>query len=376
MENLKIGLVRRGYSPTGGAEAYLLRLAAALRGSGAEVTLYTSEEWPEEAWVAGELLRLDGSSPQAFSGAFVKRRKEREAKGRREIILSLERVAACDFFRAGDGVHASWLQRRRPYESWLRRFFRDLKGKHRELLELEQTVFGKNGARHVIANSEMVKREILEIYADSGWTEERVTVVRNGFDALAMSEDERTTARREIRESLGTSVEQRVILFTGSGWERKGLRFAIEAVEQMGDVELWVAGRGRNSSAWRNSGCVRFLGSRKDIPQLCCGADVFVLPTLYDPSSNACLEALAYGLPVVTTQANGFSELLEEGKTGSILDKPEDVAELAGALSAWCDRMMVEDLAGTVHQNCAEQAAKFSVERNLRETLAVLVGKD
>lgn len=368
LKNLKIGLVRRGYSSTGGAEAYLLRLAQALCEGGAAVTLYTSKDWPKEAWSAGEIIYLDASSPQKFSDAFEKSRHPGET------ILSLERVVGCDVFRAGDGVHASWLARRAPYEGWWRRAFRQIVPKHRELIALERAVFNEGGARRVIANSEMVKREIQVFY---GWDPERISVVRNGYDPVLLSEEERMKARQDLRKQSGIAFSQPVILFTGSGWERKGLCFAVEAMRHCSDAVLLVAGRGH----WRGSTPenVRFLGPRKDIPQLCCAADIFVLPTLYDPSSNACLEALAYGLPVVTTSANGFAELLEEDVTGNRIENPADTPALAAALSAWCDRLELSAATGLqndLRETCIKRATAFPIEKNMRETLAALEHAD
>src|SRR5258708_4364884 len=111
--SMKLGLVRRGYSATGGAEAYLLRLAAELARRGHAL----------------------------------------------DLLVSLERVWSCDLYRAGDGVHAAWLERRAAFEPAWRGFLRHFNPKHRELLELERALL-TGGARRIIANSEMVKLEI------------------------------------------------------------------------------------------------------------------------------------------------------------------------------------------------------------------------
>ena len=71
---------------------------------------------------------------------------------------------------------------------------------------------------------------------------------------------------------------------------------------------------------------VRFLGHRTDVEQLHAGSDLFVLPTRYDPFSNACLEAMSSGLPVATTPVNGASELIESGQSGIVLEDRFDEA--------------------------------------------------
>src|SRR5213076_2388316 len=121
-----------------------------------------------------------------------------------------------------------------------------------------------------------------------------------------------------------------------SGWERKGLQFAIEAVEaQKGKMKLLVAGRGETEKF--ASSQTEFLGVVRDMPRLYRAADIFLLPTIYDPFSNACLEAFAAGLPVITTQANGFSEIIEPGRHGSVIDDPRNVAAISDALQFWAD---------------------------------------
>src|SRR5207245_1040817 len=81
-------------------------------------------------------------------------------------------------------------------------------------------------------------------------------------------------------------------------------------------MRLLVAGRGnemlyktKRLRFWREE-TVQFLGEVADISRVYAAADIFILPTIYDPFSNACLEALACGLPVITTGSNGFSEII------------------------------------------------------------------
>jgi UDP-glucose:(heptosyl)LPS alpha-1,3-glucosyltransferase len=97
-------------------------------------------------------------------------------------------------------------------------------------------------------------------------------------------------------------------------------------------------------------------------------ADIFVLPTLYDPFSNACLEALAAGVPVITTINNGFSEIIESGVHGEILKDPEDVAALADAINRWSTLSQKPE----IRTACAERGHEYTIERNVADTLKVL----
>jgi UDP-glucose:(heptosyl)LPS alpha-1,3-glucosyltransferase len=94
-------------------------------------------------------------------------------------------------------------------------------------------------------------------------------------------------------------------------------------------------------------------------------ADVFVLPSYYEPLGNACLEAMACGLPVITTRETGASELILHGRSGFIMDNPEDTLSLAKWLEFLEDREVCRSM-GSVAQG---QVASLTVERNARETL-------
>jgi UDP-glucose:(heptosyl)LPS alpha-1,3-glucosyltransferase len=104
------------------------------------------------------------------------------------------------------------------------------------------------------------------------------------------------------------------------------------------------------------------------MPALYGAADIFLLPTIYDPFSNACLEALASGCPVVTTRANGFSEIIESGVHGSVVDDPRNIDQLCAALEYWSDKDRREQ---AVIKN-RELAQQYDISVNVERTLEVL----
>jgi UDP-glucose:(heptosyl)LPS alpha-1,3-glucosyltransferase len=352
-----IGIVRRGFSSGGGAEAYLQRLAGGIAAAGHRVTLFTAAEWPAEEWNFGQIVRVDARTALGFADELAK-----IARQKCDVLLSLERVWHCDVYRAGDGVHRAWLERLNEIAKPLQKLSRIFNRKHSSALALEESLFAKGGAQRVIVNSQMVKEEIVRIY---GFPVEKIDVVYNGVPLDSLQRDALDRAR--TREAFGLSGDDVAVLFAGSGWERKGLRFAIEAVErQNAHTKLFVAGRGESRKF--SSRRARFLGVVREMPSLYHAADIFLLPTLYDPFSNACLEALAAGRPVITTRANGFSEIMESGRHGTIVDAPRDVDAIGAALEFWSDparraQAQVDNLA---------LAAQFDISRNVSETLQIL----
>jgi UDP-glucose:(heptosyl)LPS alpha-1,3-glucosyltransferase len=354
---MKIGLVRRGFSPTGGAESYLKRLGRALTDAGHQAILYSTRDWPQAEWPYGPLIRSDAVSPLRFAKAVQACRQPDE------ILFSLERVMRCDCYRAGDGVHKVWLERRAAHEPGWRAFFRRVNHKHAEILDLERNLFERGGARQVIANSRMVQKEIIHEF---GYPAEKITVIYNGLPDPPFKR--KAPSRLETRREWGLQKDDVAFLFAGSGWKRKGLAYAIRAIARVSNpnVRLLVAGTGKQQSYGSNR--VHFLGPVADMPSLFLATDAFVLPTVYDPFSNACLEALSYGLPVLTTATNGFAEVMVSGVHGEIIHRADDVAALHRAIEKWIDPNLRE----SAREQCVAIARGYTMRRNVEQTLNVL----
>lgn len=363
---LKVGFVRRGYSPSGGAEAYLKRLARGIVDSGHEAQLIATNDWPPSEWPFGPLKHLTATSAIGFADELENIRQQISC----DVLLSLERVWRCDVYRAGDGVHQAWLNRRRRFEMPLQRFVRGVNRKHQDILKLEESLFAKAGAGRVIANSEMVKKEIIDLYAYSA---SKIDIVRTGVPLKNFRID--PALREKSRAELKLKPDEIALLFAGSGWERKGFRFAIEAFELCRDrkLRLLVAGRGDarpyKPKRFFTTEPIRFLGEVTDLRPIYAAADIFILPSIYDPFSNACLEALASGLPMITTRDNGFSEIIDDGVHGSIVDLPSNVTALRDGIRFWSD----ESRRAAARSKNVERAAPFDISNNVQQTVKVLL---
>ena len=113
---------------------------------------------------------------------------------------------------------------------------------------------------------------------------------------------------------------------------------------------------------------MQFLGEVQDLRPVYAAADIFILPTIYDPFSNACLEALASGLPVITTRSNGFSEIIEDKVQGSIVDNPTNLIGLRDAIHFWSDFSRRD----AAKPSNIERASHFDISRNVAQTLEIL----
>ena len=253
----------------------------------------------------------------------------------------------------------------------LKQFVRAASRKHRDLLQLEESLFKKRKAGRVIAASQMVENEIIDLYR---YPADNIDLVRNGVPLDRFRFDPKV--RERSRAELKLKHDQIVLLFAGSGWERKGLLFAIEAMALCKNrkLRLLVAGRGdarpyqmTRLRFWREDP-VQFLGEVADLVPVYAAADMFILPTIYDPFSNACLEALASGLPVITTRSNGFSEIIEDGVHGSIVDNPANLVALRDAIQFWSDPSR-RDAARSAN---IERGSQFDISKNVAQTLEIL----
>lgn len=357
---LTIGFVRRGYSASGGAEAYLKRLASGLIEAGHATRLFTTPDWPANEWPFGEITAIEARSTIAFANEVERLRAQVPC----DLLVSLERICRCDVYRAGDGVHLAWLQRREKYEAPWRRFARLFNRKHRDLLRLEAALLEERGAERIIANSRMVRDEIVDLY---NYRKDKIDIVPNGIPLAQFRFD--PELREKTRAELGLTNDQVALLFAGTGWERKGLRYAIDAIEASDNpnLQLLIAGRGNE----RRYQCDRamLLGEVREMRPIYAAADIFILPTIYDPFSNACLEALACGLPVITTRANGFSEIIEDRIHGSIVDLADDIDGLTNAIEDWSDLTRRT----AARPNILERASRFDISVNVAQTLAILL---
>jgi len=366
-EKIRVAFVRRGYSPTGGAERYLKRLARGVVEAGHDVQLVASNDWPEDQWLFGSVTRLREESVVGFADELEHIRPQLHC----DALFSLERVWSCDIYRAGDGVHRAWLELRRKFEIPLKQFVRTLNRKHRELLQLEESLLADHRGGRVIVASEMVRNEIVDLY---GYPADNIDLIRNGVPIDKFRFD--PELRKEAREDVKLKPDQIALLFAGSGWERKGLLFGIQAMALCKNrkMRLLVAGRGnerlyktKRLRFWREEP-VQFLGEIADLVRLYAAADIFILPTIYDPFSNACLEALACGLPVITTRANGFSEIIEDNVHGSVVDHAGNLIGLRDAIRFWSD----PSRRAAARSANVERASQFDISQNVQQTLKVL----
>lgn len=324
---MKLAIIRQKYSAFGGAERFIERLLPGLRANHVDVTLI-ARQWAGEADSPMQWQRCDpfylGSTWRDRS--FAKAACAAVVQGDFDLVQSHERLDCCDIFRAGDGVHAAWLEAREKYlgESlaWLKR--NPFNRMHANSLAAERQMFASPRLKKVICISDMVRQDIRRFYRVP---DDKLATIYNGIDLDAFCIQKPET-RHEIREKHHIPQDALTYVFVGSGFKRKGLETAIRALPDA--AHLIVVGKDKETARFQKIAAemgsisdqcqrVHFVGPQKDVRPYYAAADAFVFPTIYEPFGSVVLEALACGLPVITTDRCGAGELITQGVEGFVL---------------------------------------------------------
>lgn len=337
-ECIRLAIVRQRYNPAGGAERFVSRALDALRQTaGLEVALL-ARKW--EPLVGVRAISVApfylGNVWRDWGFARAARRVwQREGF---DLVQSHERIAGCDIYRAGDGVHAHWLSLRRRTLHGLGRLALTLNPYHHYVCRTERQMFLDPRLKLVICNANMVKDEIQRYF---NLPEDRFAVIYNGVDTTAFHPSLALTHRVAGRTKWHIPIDAPLLLYVGSGFERKGVARALSAIVAHPDVHLLIVGHDKHSARYQRLATqlgvatrVHFCGAQADVKPFYGMADGFLLPTLYDPFPNVCVEALACGLPVLTSTTCGAAELLENGVNGWVVDAL-DAPALSAAVGGW-----------------------------------------
>ena len=377
---MKIALSIDTFSRTkGGAEQYLVDLAQRLSHHGHEVHIFASR-WDEmDDSFSFHRVPVFPFPKGLRLASFAINNARSIKKGDFDIVLGLGNTLVANVLQPHGGVHWMWFRRSlRAYENPVLKGIK-LIGR---LLSLKQWVSGlieespyrKKEIPRIIAISQMVKDDIVHHYRIPP---DRVTLIYNGVD-LERFHPKNRRHRGEIRKSLGIG-EELVILFVSNNHRMKGLDCLIRALARIKEegedrpFRLLVLGRG-SMTHYLNMGSR--LGFGKGIlsvqgtpyPERYYGAaDFLVHPTFYDACSLVVFEALASGLPVVTTKSNGAGGIITDGKEGFVVEDPGDISTLADRVHQFFDDRTRE--AGS--RAARKLAERYPMERNFQEMLKV-----
>jgi glycosyltransferase involved in cell wall biosynthesis len=232
---------------------------------------------------------------------------------------------------------------------------------------LEHLLYGRSRVA-LAAVSRLVAHDIGEFHGRKN----NVSVIYHGIDTAKFSVCRRQELRPAARTALGLSENTFAVLLIGNDWKKKGLSCLLEAAGQLHNPQLRILVAGTDSQTPYQSPISRlglaqqvtFLPIRKDVEFYYAAADAYVGPSLEDAFSLPPAEAMACGLPVVTTRLAGVSEIIHHGIDGLILENPGD----AGLLAQWLGRLMTDrDWHKSLGDAAAQTAKQYTWARNAEQ---------
>lgn len=358
----------------GGAERYLVDLSTRMINEGHEVHVF-AENWDEE----DQRIHLHHVKTIPFPKSLrllsfaIRATKEME-KGSYDITLGVGNTFRSTILQPHGGVHWAWFWRSlRAYDHpilWTIKFLgRILSPKQWMNGYIEDAPYRGKNLPKIIAISDMVKQDMIRWYKVP---EDRITVVYNGVNIERFHPRNRQY-REEIRKRYGIGDEI-VILFVSNNFRMKGLNYLMKALSNLkkegsSPFKLLVLGRDRQrlylhlAKKIGISNEIIFAGSTDQPEKYYGAADLLVHPTFYDPCSLTVLEALASGLPVITTYSNGASRIITQAQEGFVIPNPRDEKTLAQRISFFMDPN-IRNRATIAARRLAEN---YSIERNWME---------
>ena len=235
---------------------------------------------------------------------------------------------------------------------------------------MEKYIYRSRKYKKIIANSEKIKNELCKFY---DVINKSVKVIYIGVDTKLFNPSNRMIYNIEIRKKFNIPLDSCLILFAGA-MERKGLSFLLKSLKLLKEENIFliIAGKGdrkyyqREAESLGINNLIKFAGHRSDIHKFYASADIFVLPTIYEPFGMVVTEAMASGLPVVVSRQAGASELITEGEDGILIKNADDHEEIAHILMPL---VKDKDLRQRIGHNARLKVENLSWDKMADETM-------
>jgi UDP-glucose:(heptosyl)LPS alpha-1,3-glucosyltransferase len=362
----------------GGAEMYIGDFLRRLAAEGHYVHLYACR-WDPAALPPSvtihELPAPNGPRalrPRRFSTSV----RDALSRDRPQVSIGFDKTFGPDIYYPLGGLQpASAVGNVRKHRSPIRRFaarvVKAVDPAHHSFARLERRHLLGPAAPLLVVNSDMVRQHAEQFY---GIPSERVRVIHNAIDPGRFVANDRPRVRAEERRRWGVGPGDVVGAFVAMNYRLKGLEPLLHALARTpAALKLVIAGSPK-VGPWRRlagklgvADRVIFLGPASDVRRIYFAADLHVHPTFYDPCSGVVIEALACGLPVVTSRFNGAAELMKPPSEGFVIDDPHDHAALANAMTLLLDPVR-RDACGRAARVAASQ---WTIEHHYRRWLDV-----
>jgi len=376
---MKIALNIYKYLPTkGGGEGYLANFANQLAERGHEVHIYASK------WESNNNNMHYHTIPSIRFPKFLKdilfviNSLREMAKYDFDIVHVVGRALGMNVFNPHCGVEKAWLKQNFlsiscPVSRVLKQVASFLSIRQNFILWLDRKQYTGKGVSRIIAISDMIKNDIIKYH---NIEPERIDVIYNGVDLKRFNSDNKNRYRNAMREKLSLG-EELVLLYISNNFRLKGLLTLVKSLGELKksgkDFKALIIGRG-NKTPYRKlakklgvlSNLI-FLGHVGEIEKYYAASDLYVHPTFYDSCSLVVTEALASGLPVITTVYDGASGIIEDGKDGFVMKDPNNHRALAEKITLFFD----DEFRQKASIAARKKAEEYPAEKNCEEIIEI-----
>lgn len=318
----RICFLKRSFAAKGGLEKQARLIVEYFAKKGHEITLIT-ETAPDN--LPFSVIKTRPCSLMSFQkiSQYNHQVKTLLKTQKFDHVFGFDRTEMQTIMRLGNGVHKSFLEQKKSFDPWIKRF---LPKNPQDYISLgiEKRSFSSTQVKTVIANSHMVKDEVLKYYSIDP---DQIHVIHNGVE---WKENERAFYDQfNLHQSESNTVH---ILFAGHGFKRKGLIPLLNALFLLRgkNFHLHIVGEDKNRASFQSlsnqyglSSQVTFYGKVTDTKRFFQLADLCIIPSYYDPFANVTVEALSFGIPVISSRKNGGHEIIKPFM-GSVIDDLHD----------------------------------------------------
>ena len=375
---MKIALVILHADPArGGAERYTFDLAEELASRGHAVSLIASTFGPQPTGVDCVELGERGRTRLGKYRCFLDAQDQHFSQAKYDIIHAMLPMRRCEVYHphaglAAEAVATGHLKHAGLLKQSVARLSNRLNPKRNAFAQVERELLEAKRGPIVLCLSEYVKQTVRTHYR---LPDDRLATLFNAVDLAKYDPAARPGAEAEVRKKYGFAADRIIALMVAQDFARKGLHEAIAGLAGAGDARLTLLVVGK-PDPWAYQQIARemkvadrviFAGPTTDPYAFYAAADFFVLPTRHDPCSLVVLEALAMGLPVISTKQNGACEIMTPGEHGFILENADDVTGLVTAMRALCD----DQARAQMRANCLALRPRLAYDEHMDALLRV-----
>lgn len=312
------------YYPFGGLARDFMAIAKACLARGHTIDIYT-QAWqgPLPAGMQVTLIPSSGFSNHRRNLTFAKRLQPLLAAKNYAAVVGFNRMPGLDIyysadlcFRAASAAKHGWLYR--------------LGSRYRTYSALEQSVFSIDQATHILLINEAEKFIYQRYYATA---DARFHFLPPGIERERLQLNNIADTKITIRQQLGISNENQLLLAVGSSFQTKGIDRSLYALAALPialrkQCRLAIVGNGKTKPLLKLAARlgiqqqVQFLGACENIGALMHSADLLLHPARHENTGTVLLEALVCGLPILVTENCGYANHVKEAQAGMVVPMP------------------------------------------------------